>query len=70
MLGLSDDEFRMVTELTRPLPSAARSQFLHMLVAELGAAGERSPATVRKVGARLQRYFLKAAPILGVEDCD
>jgi hypothetical protein len=37
VLGLSDEEFHLVTELT--LPYARRSYFLHQLVAELGTAG-------------------------------
>lgn len=71
MLGLSDEEFHMVTELTRPLPFAVRSDFLHQLVAELATAGgPRSPGTLRKVGQRLQARFLGAAPIIAIEDRD
>ena len=61
-LGLSDEEFHLVTELTQPLPYARRGDFLRALLAELTAAGEHNPGVVRKIGPRLQ------APIIGIED--
>jgi hypothetical protein len=54
MLGLSDDEFRQITALTPPLPFARRGDFIRELMAEIVAAGVRSPATVRAIGQRLQ----------------
>ena len=69
-LGLSDEEFHLVTELARPLPFASRGDFLRALVAELTAAGAHNPGVVRKIGQRLQARFLGAAPIIAAEDRD
>lgn len=69
-LGLSDEEFSLITELTRPLPYTVRSNFLHALLAELTAAGAHNPGIVRKIGQRLQARFLGAVPMIGAEDRD
>ena len=68
MLGLSDEEFRLITALTQPLPHARRSDFLHQLVAELSAAGgPRSPGAVRAIGQKLQLRFLGVS-VVGPDD--
>jgi hypothetical protein len=69
-IGLSDEEFSLVTALAHPIPYASRGAFLRALVAELQAAGAHNPALVRKLGHRLQARYLGAAPLLGIEDHD
>ena len=69
-LGLSDEEFYLVIELTHLLPYARRGDFLRALLAQLTAAGAHNPGVVRKIGQRLQARFLGAAPIIATEDRD
>jgi hypothetical protein len=69
-LGLSDEEFSLITALVQPLPFACRGDFLRALVAELTASGVHNPGVIRKIGQRLQARFLGAAPIIATEDRD
>ena len=69
MLGLSDEEFHMVTELARPLPFGSRGAFIRQLVAEISVAGVHNPASIRAVGQKLQLRFLGVS-VVGAEDCD
>jgi hypothetical protein len=70
MLGLSDEEFHMVTELARAAAFARRPDFLRALLPELTAADAHNPGVVRIIGQRLQARFLAAAPIIATEDRD
>jgi hypothetical protein len=68
-LGLSDEEFHLITALTQPLPFARRGDFIRELMAEIVAAGVRSPGLIRTVSQRLQIRHL-GVPVVGPEDND
>ncbi len=55
--------------LTQPLPFSRRGEFIRELMAEIVAAGVRSPATVQAIGQRLQVRFL-GLTVVGPDDHD